>query len=99
MCGDVPKVHYGVFVRSQWYGKYQEYLCGKDAVLSHVICDLVKTENNTEKYPNTIDYYDTATIFLLQSIFVRNKVRENTVSYLFSTTRNDIQKQRKQIKK
>ena len=32
---------------------------GKDAALSHVLCNLVKTENDTEQYPNIIKYSDT----------------------------------------
>ena len=27
MCGDVPKVHCGIFIRSQWYGQYKMCLC------------------------------------------------------------------------
>ena len=44
-------------------------LYGKDAVLSHVMCDLVKNENDTDKSPNIIEDYETANSFLLQSIF------------------------------
>ena len=32
-------------------------LYGKDSVLSHVMCDLARTENDTEKYPNIIKDY------------------------------------------
>ena len=49
MRGDVPKVHCVILVRSQWYGKYKKFFNGRDDVLNHVMCDLVKTENDTEK--------------------------------------------------
>ena len=38
-------------------------LYGNNYVLSHVMCDLGKTENNTDKSPNIIEGYETANIF------------------------------------
>ena len=44
----------------------------KDGVLSHVMCDLVKTENGAYKYPNIIEYYETAKkLFTAKYIFAR----------------------------
>ena len=50
---------------------------GKDAVLSHVVYNLIKNKNDTEKSPNIIDDYDTAKkLFTVGCIFIRDKVRE-----------------------
>ena len=51
-------------VRSISNGLYVEY-----AVIIHVMCDLVNTENDTYKSPKIIKIYETAMIFLLRSIF------------------------------
>ena len=70
---------------------------GNDSVLSNVMCDLGKTENDIYKSPNIIEDYETANkLFTAEYIFIREKVRENTVSELLSATRDDIQKQRRQ---
>ena len=64
-------------------------------MLSHVIYYLGKTENDTDKSPNIVKYYEIARkLFTAEYIFVREKVRENTVSKLFPVIRYDIQKQR-----
>ena len=41
-------------VRAIWKGLYL-----KDAALSHIVCDLVNNENDTEKSTNILEYYDT----------------------------------------
>ena len=55
------------------YGKYDEKI--------YFLCDLVNTDNDTEKSPNIIDDYETAKKpFTSEYIFIWEKVRENTVS-------------------
>ena len=47
-------------------------LYGNDAVLGHVICYLVNNENDTEKYQNIIEDYDTAKkLFTSEYVFTR----------------------------
>ena len=63
----------------------------KYAVISHIMCYLGKTENDTYKSPNIIEYYETEKkLFTAEYIFIRDKVRENTVSELLQATRDDI---------
>ena len=45
-------------------------LYGKDDVLSHSMCELGKTGNDKDKYPNIIEDCETAKKLLLQSIFL-----------------------------
>ena len=56
--GNVPKARCGIFrdsmVREISKGFYGEYY-----MLIHVMCDLLKTENYTNKYPNIIEDYET----------------------------------------
>ena len=69
---------------------------GKYYVISHVMCDLWNTENDTEKSPNFIEYYETAKKnFTAGYIFIREKVRYNTVLVLLTSTKDDIQNQRR----
>ena len=43
-----------------------------DAVISHFMCDLVNTENDTYKCPNIIEDYDTLNnFFTAEYIFIR----------------------------
>ena len=44
-------------------------LCGEDSVLNRVICDLGKTENDTDKYPNIIEDYETTKKILTEEYF------------------------------
>ena len=68
----------------------------KGYFLSNLICDLVKTEYDTYKYPNVIKDDDIAKkLFTEGYILIMEKVIENAVSELFLATRNDIQKQRR----
>ena len=70
---------------------------GKYSVLIHVMCDLVNTKNDTDKYPNIIEDYETVNkCFTAEYIFIRKKMRENTVSLLLPATRDEIQKKRRQ---
>ena len=71
-------------------------LYAQDAVLSHVVCDLVNTVNDIDKYIRIIEDYDTAKkLFTAEYIFVGEKVRKNKVSELFPSARDDIQNQRR----
>ena len=55
-----------------FYGNYD--------VLSHVMCNLGNTENNTDKYLNIIEYYEIERkLFTAKYIFISDKVIENTV--------------------
>ena len=66
-------------------------------MLNHVICDLGKTDNDTDKSPNIIEDYERAKkLFTAEYIFIRKKMRENTVSLLLPATRDEIQKKRRQ---
>ena len=58
------------------------------------MCDLGNTEDYIEKYPNIIEYYDTAKKrFIAQYIFIGETFRENSISELSTTTRDDIENQ------
>ena len=53
---------------------------GNYFILVRVICEWVKTENESDKYPNIIEDYETSEkLFIAEYIFVRAIVRENTV--------------------
>ena len=68
-----------------------------DSMSSHIMCELGKTENDTEKSTNIIEDYDTAKIvFTAKYIFTREKFRENKVSELLLETGDYIQNQRRQ---
>ena len=57
---------------------------GNDVVLSNIMCDSGKTENDTDKSPNIIDNYETEKkLFTAEYIFIGEKDRENIVSDLF----------------
>ena len=72
---------------------------GKDVFLSHDLCDLEKIVNDTYKYPNIIKDYDTAKkLFPAEYTLIMEKCRENTVSELFTATRDKIQKQRRKAR-
>ena len=68
-------------------------------VLSHIMCDLVNTENDTDKSPNIIEDYDTAkNLFTEEYIFIKGVVIANIVSNLLPETRGYIQDQMIQAK-
>ena len=72
-------------------------LYGKNDVLSPLMCDLRKTENNTTKSPNILLGYETVKKLLTSEyISIKDKVRENKVSKLLPETRDDIQKKKRQ---
>ena len=44
-------------------------------MISHVMCEFGKTENDTDKYPNKIEDYETAKkLFTVKYIFISEKV-------------------------
>ena len=76
MRGDVSKFRYEIFFVSQWYGQYQKVFMLRVLWLENFMCDLVNTENYTDKYLNIIEDYETAkTLFTARCIFIREKVR------------------------
>ena len=62
MCGDVT-IFKWKFCQESMLLAVSKGLYGKYSVLSHVICDLVKTDNDTEKSPNIIENYEIENIF------------------------------------
>ena len=62
MHGGVPKVHYSFLSGLHSMGNIKLFY-GKYAVISPVMCDLGKTENNTYKYQNIIEDYEIAKKF------------------------------------
>ena len=68
-------------------------------MLSHVMCDLGRAENDTEKSPNIIEDYETANIFFTaEYIFIREKVIENEVSELLTAKNYENSKEKEEIK-
>ena len=98
MRGNVPKVHYGIFVRSQWYGKHQK-VCTERMLCLVISCVTREILKIIQKNLNIIEEYETAKErFTAEYILIREKVTENTVSELFTATRDDIQNKRRQVK-
>ena len=69
-------------------------------MISHVICDLGKIENDTDKSPNIIEDYETSKkLFTEEYILTREKVGENTVPQLLPATSDEIQKKSRKARK
>ena len=48
------------------------------------MCYLVNSENDRDKYPNVIEDYDIAKkLFTAEYIFIKEKIRENSISEFF----------------